>query len=53
MTQLAINLTDELRDLVEKSVDSGVFHNASAVSGSDAQGVPAVAAILPEPPGVA
>lgn len=29
MTEVAISLTDELRDFVEKSVDSGVFHNAS------------------------
>lgn len=31
MTQVAVNLTDELWDFVEKSVDSDVFHNASEV----------------------
>lgn len=29
MTQVAINLTDELTAFVESSVESGLFHNAS------------------------
>ncbi|MEO6847806.1 MAG: type II toxin-antitoxin system ParD family antitoxin [Chthoniobacterales bacterium] len=31
MTQVAINLTDELTEFVKKSVSSGLFHNVSEV----------------------
>ena len=34
MTQVAIQLTDELKDFVEASVKAGVFHNASEMVAS-------------------